>query len=103
MNTIQLPIGTNTHWYGVPVYKDDKRVMQSRNLRAISDYGRKHHTYIIAVTHGGYANSTGGECMVTWSDGAQARALFADHKIMLQWIAKKRIFKAAVIKDLNAV
>lgn len=71
-------------------------VARSRNLRGIIDYARRSPVVRVdAEPH--TENAFNGFLAVHYADGATACALFADARVMREWVAKRRIFKGAKV------
>lgn len=71
-------------------------VARSRNLRGMLEYARRSH--VVKVQGEPHtANPANGFLAVYYADGATACALFADVRVMREWIAARRIFRGAHI------
>lgn len=73
-----------------------KTIARSRNLRVIGVYARR-SPVVRVEAEPCVKNPNNGLMIVHYADGATACALFADARVMREWIAKRRIFRGAKV------
>lgn len=75
------------------IYRDERPVSHSRNLRGIADYSRKpgqHVIRVIAERDPESGSSERGRLIIHFADGAECVAFFRSHILMLNWVYARR-------------
>ncbi len=86
--------------YGTEVTKAGQVIRKSRNLRAMRDYARV-SPVVAVITDKDPGNAVRGVLLVEYADGAESRASFASHSIMIDWVRNRRTWRGARINHLG--
>lgn len=70
----------------VQITLGDKVVSNSRNLRGLLDYARKHFIHRVAICN----RNSHGALYVEFENGATCRTEFADYSVLVRWILARR-------------
>lgn len=75
------------------IYRDERPVSNSKNLRGIAEYSRKPGqsvVRVIAERDKESGSNERGRMIVHFADGAECVAFFRSHVVMLDWIYARR-------------
>lgn len=75
------------------IYRDERPVSTSRNLRGIAEYSRKPGqsvVRVIAERDPESGSNERGRLIVHFADGAECVAFFRSHVVMLDWVYARR-------------